>query len=71
MSRSKASAGQYILISRYIAHEGGSFDPHFNLRILQKKLPIIYTVKLVTFICGMEFCVLTINENAISYIYCF
>ena len=56
----------------YITREGGSFDPHFDLRILQKKLAIIYiyiyVVELVTFTCGMEFCILTIIKNAIIFI---
>ena len=36
--------------------------------MLQKKLAIIYIAKLVTFTCGMEFCILTIIENAIIFI---
>ena len=39
-------------------------------RMLQKKLQLyyIYIVKLVTFACGMEFCILTIIKNAIIFI---
>ena len=32
-------------------------------RLLQQKLPILYIVKLVTFTCGIEFCILTITQN--------
>ena len=37
-------------------------------RMLHKKLAIIYIVELVTFTCGMEFCILTIIKNAIIFI---
>ena len=37
-------------------------------RMLQKKLVIIYIVELVTFTCGMEFCILTIIENVFIFI---
>ena len=37
-------------------------------RMLQKKLAIIYIVELVTFTCGMEFCILTIIKNVIIFI---
>ena len=56
----------------YIAREGGTraiyilprkavFLIHTLIfRMLQKKLAIIYVAELVTFTCGMEFCILTI-----------
>ena len=67
--------GQYI----YIAREGTraiyvmpgkvvSLIHTLILRMLHKKLAIIYIVELVTFICGMEFCILTIIKNAIIFI---
>ena len=37
-------------------------------RMLHKKLAIIYIVELVTFTCGMEFCILTVIKNAIIFI---
>ena len=37
-------------------------------RMLHKELAIIYIVELVTFTCGMEFCILTIIKNAIIFI---
>ena len=37
-------------------------------RMLQKSLVIIYIVELVTFTCGMEFCILTIIKTAIIFI---
>ena len=37
-------------------------------RMLHKKLAIIYIVELVTFTCGMKFCILTIIKNAIIFI---
>ena len=66
MGRSKANAGQYL----DNAWEGGSFLIHTLIfRIVQKKLAIIYTytVKLVTFTCGMEVCILTIIDSTIIF----
>ena len=37
-------------------------------RMLHKKLAITYIVELVTFTCGMEFCILTIIKNAVIFI---
>ena len=37
-------------------------------RMLQKKLAIIYVVELVTFTCGIEFCILTMIKNVIIFI---
>ena len=57
--------GQYI----YIAREGGFFDPHFDLYDAAKETcNYIYIVELVTFTCGMEFCILTIIKNTITFI---
>ena len=50
-----------------IAWEGVSLIHTLIFRMLQKKLAIIYIVKLVIFTCGMEFCILTIIENAIIF----
>ena len=37
-------------------------------RLLQKKLPILSTVKFVTFTCGIRFCFLIITQNVITFI---
>ena len=84
MDGSKASAGQYFLYfpatrAIYIAREGtraiyilpGKVVPLIHtliFRMLHKKLAIIYIVELVTFTCGMEFCILTIIKNAVIFI---
>ena len=75
MGGSKASAGQYFLYfpatRAYIAREGAraiyilpgkvvSLIHTLIFRMQHKKLAIIYIVELVTFTCGMEFCILTI-----------
>ena len=56
--------GQYI----YIAREGGFLIHTLIFRMLHKKLAIIYIVELVTFTCGMEFCILPITKNATIFI---
>ena len=74
VGRSKASAGQYILYfpaTRAIYILPGKVVPLIHtliIRMLHKKLAIIYIVELVTFTCGMEFCILTIIKNAIIFI---
>ena len=76
MGRSKASAGQYFLYfpaTRAIYILPGKVVPLIHtliFRMLHKKFAIIYIyiVELVTFTCGMEFCILTIIKNAIIFI---
>ena len=79
---SKASAGQYFIYfpaTRAISREGTraiyilpgkvvSLIHTLIFRMLHKKLAIIYIVELVTFTCGMEFCILTIIKNSIIFI---
>ena len=55
--------GQYILPGKLV-----SLIHTLIFRMLHKKLAIIYIVELVTFTCGMEFCILTIIKNAIIFI---
>ena len=74
MGRSKASAGQYFLYfpatrAIYILpRKVVSLIHTLIFRMLHKKLAIIYIVEVVTFTCGMEFCILTIIKNAIIFI---
>ena len=57
--------GQYIYI---LPGKVVSLIYTLIFRMLHKKLAIIYIVELVTFTCGMEFCILTIIKNAIIFI---
>ena len=57
--------GQYIYI---LPGKVVSLIHTLIFRMLHKKLVIIYIVELVTFTCGMEFCILTIIKNAIIFI---
>ena len=77
MGESKASAGQYFLYFPATRNQGniyilpGKVVPLIHpliFRMLHKKLAIIYIVELVTFTCGMEFCILTIIKNGIIFI---
>ena len=78
VGRSKASAGQYFLYfpptrAIYILpRKVISLIHTLIFRMLQKKLDLyiyiyIYIVELVTFTCGMEFCILKIIKNAIIF----
>ena len=58
--------GQYILRGKVV-----SLIHTLIFRMLHKKLALyiyIYIVELVTFTCGMEFCILTIIKNTIIFI---
>ena len=56
--------GQYILPGKVV-----SLVYTLIFRMLHKKLAILYIVELVTVTCGMEFCILTIIKNAITFIF--